>query len=112
MDVVKVIEMFVDADRFEHSPRIGRIPVGEHELPARQARDRFAKAVVATHPIERNVVNILEEIVRIDLVMFHQAGERRSMFVEMRLLHALRFFGVAIEQSLDVGAHPLIDQGK
>ena len=32
------------------------------------------------------------------------------MLVKMGLLDALRFLGLTIEQALDVGAHPFIDQ--
>ena len=43
-------------------------------------------------------------------MLLHQPGERRSMLVKMGLLDALRFLRLTIEQALDVGPHPFIDQ--
>ena len=43
-------------------------------------------------------------------MLFHQPGERRAMFVKMRLLDPPGFLESAIEQALDVGAHALVDQ--
>ena len=45
-------------------------------------------------------------------MLLHQPGERRAMLMKMRLLYPPRFLGGAIEQALDVRAHPLIDQRK
>jgi hypothetical protein len=61
-------------------------------------------------PVERNVVHVLEEMVRVDLEVLHQPSERRPVRVEMILLHAMRFLGIAIEQALDVGGHALVDE--
>ena len=55
-------------------------------------------------------MDVVEEVVRIDVVLLHQAGERRPMLVEMRFLDTLGLVWVATEQTLDVCAHALIDQ--
>src|SRR5260221_10898423 len=93
-------------------PSIRRIAVGEDEPPAGQARQQAREALVALHPVERDVVNILEEMVRIDLMLLDEPGERRSVRMEMVLLHSLRFLRADVEQTLDIGGHPLVDEGK
>src|SRR3546814_2575259 len=40
----------------------------------------------------------------------HQPGERRTMFVEIALLHPPRLHRIAGEQPLDIVAHANIDQ--
>ena len=62
------------------------------------------------HAVERDRVDVLQEIGRVDRVVLHQAGKSGPMFVEMRLLDTLGFGCVAVEQALDVCAHALIDQ--
>jgi hypothetical protein len=104
--------MLADPDRLEDSLRIGRVAIGEDEFAARQARERAAEPLIPAHSVKRDGVDIVEELARIHLVMLHQAGERRSMLMEMGLLDALGFVRTASEQALDIGAHPLIDQRK
>ena len=60
--------------------------------------------------VERDVVHVFQEMVRVDVVILHQPGKRRPVRVEMILLDAMRFLGVAVEQPLDVGGHALVDQ--
>ena len=60
--------------------------------------------------VERDGVDIVEEMVRIDPMLLHQASERRSMSVEMFLLDPPRLDGVNAKQAFDIGAHALVDQ--
>ena len=85
VDVVEIVEMVVDADRLEHPAGIRRIAVGEDEAAAGQPRQQPRQPLVALHPVERDVVNVVKEVVRIDVMILHQPGERRPMRVEMRL---------------------------
>jgi hypothetical protein len=55
-------------------------------------------------------MDVVEKIVRVDAMFLHQAGESRSMLVEMRFLDAPGLDGIAVEQPLDIGAHALVDQ--
>ena len=62
--------------RVEHLPRIIALAIGVDELAAGQAGQRRDQAVVARKPVERDVVDVAHEMVRIDIVMLHQPGER------------------------------------
>ena len=55
-------------------------------------------------------MDVVEEMVRVDVMAPHQPGERRAMLVEMRLLDPPRLDRIAAEQALDIGAHALVDQ--
>src|SRR5690348_11858274 len=85
MNVVQIVEITVDADRFEHSARVGCIAVGEDEASARESRQKLSKALVSSDPVERNVVHVGKEVMRVDVMLLHQTGKRCSMSVEMRL---------------------------
>ena len=65
---------------------------------------------IGVNPVERDVMHLVQEVIRVDVMLFHQTGERRSMLVEMGLLDALRFDKVDVHQALDIGAHALVDQ--
>ena len=55
-------------------------------------------------------MHVIQEMVRVDLMLFHQSGERGAVGVEMGLLYPLRLDWIAAEQPFDIGAHPLVDQ--
>ena len=65
---------------------------------------------IGDDPVECDVVDVGEEVVRVDAMMLHQPGQRRAMVMEMRLLDAPRLGAVARQQALDIGAHALVDQ--
>ena len=69
---------------------IGRVAVGEDEARDREAGPAPPQAARRTlDPVERDVVDVLKEVMRIDVTLFHQPGERRAMLVEMVLLDAI-----------------------
>src|SRR5437763_14920095 len=86
VDIVKIVEMQVHADRLEHPARIRRVAIGEDETAAWKPRQQPCQALVGLHPVEWDIVNVGEEIVGVDVMLAHQAGESRSMLMEMRLL--------------------------
>jgi hypothetical protein len=110
VNVVELVEMLMDADPLQNAASVGRIAVGEDELAARQPGESGRQARVGRDPIERDRMDVLQEIVRVDVALLHQAGQRRPMLMEMSLLDAFRFGLVAIHQPLDIGAHALVDQ--
>jgi hypothetical protein len=109
---MEVIEVLVYTDRVQHPASIRRIAVGEDEAAARQPRQEPREPIIAFDPIERDIVDVLKEIVRIDLMLLDEPGERRSMGVEVMLLHPPRFLGADVEQALDISCHPLVDERK
>src|SRR4030095_12086777 len=100
----------MDADRLEHSAGIRRVTVGKDEPRSGQTREQAREPFITLHPVERDVVNVDEEVVRINRLLFHQACERRPMVVKMGFLYALRLDLIATEQALNVGSHSLVDQ--
>ena len=110
VDVVELVEMPVYAERLEHPPGIRRIAVGEDQLAPRQPRQRRRQPLVLAHAVERDVVDVGQEVVRVDLMLGHQPGQRGAVGMEMLLLHPPRLYGIAFQQALDVGAHALVDQ--
>ena len=72
-------------DLFLASYGVAAIAVGEDEFSPRQRLDRLAERRVGRQPGIVDVVDLLQEIVGIDLVARHQAGQRRSVF-EIELL--------------------------
>ena len=61
-------------------------------------------------PREIDVVDEIEEVVRIDAVRRHQSGERGAVGVEIALLHPPRLGRIDAEQALDIVAHADVDQ--
>ena len=110
VDVVQIVEVRLHPDRLEHPPRIRRIAVGEHEIASREAGERVAERLVAGHAIKGNGVHVSEKVVGVDPMLLHQARKRGPVLVEVTLLDALRFSQIAIQQALNIGAHPLVDQ--
>src|SRR3954452_3263196 len=70
-DVVEVIDHGRDAQPVEHLPCIFSIAVGMDELAAGQAGQRFDQTVVADEAVERDVVDVAHEMMRVDIVMLH-----------------------------------------
>src|SRR6185369_14127354 len=68
--------------------------------------------LVGANSVERDVVDVFQEFVRIDAMFLHQSGERRPMLMEMRFLDALGFLGAAAEQAFEISPHALVDQRK
>jgi hypothetical protein len=107
---VEVVEMIVNADRLEHSARVGRIAIGEDEAPSREPRQNSYEPLVTGHPVEGDVVDVFEEMMGIDFMLLHQARKRRPVGMEMVFLEPACLFGPDIEQSPDVRRHSLVDQ--
>ena len=55
-------------------------------------------------------MDVAQEVMRIDIVLGHQPGERRPMLVEVAFLNSPRLDRIAAEQALDIPAHALVDQ--
>ena len=71
MNIVQAFEFAADADRVEHAPGIRRIAIGEDELAARQPGEPAQQPRIGRDSIERDGVNVVEEMMRIDVVMHH-----------------------------------------
>src|SRR5579859_2305183 len=99
---MELVKMIRDADSVEHPARIGRIPVGEDEAASGKTRKQADQPLVAPDPVERDVVDVGEEIMRVNAMFLHQPGKRRPMLVEMGLLNSPCLLGTAVEEALDV----------
>src|SRR3546814_3766468 len=58
---------------------------------------------------ERDIVDIVEIIGRVDRVFSHQPGERGAVAMEIVLLDPPRLDRVATEKARDISADPLVD---
>ena len=67
------------------------------------------EALVALDEVQRDVVHVMEEIVRVDLMLLDEPGKRRAVGMEVVLLHPPRLFRADVEQALDIGGHALVD---
>ena len=110
MDVVEAVEGVANPDPVEHAPGIWRITIGVDEFAPGQLRERRDQPLVAADPVERDVVDVVEEMMRIDVMLLHQPRKRGAMFVKVRFLDALGLDRVDAEQARDVSAHALVDQ--
>jgi len=107
---VHAVERIGEAEPIEHPPGIILAGIGEDELAPRQPIDRRDQGRIGGDPGKIDVVDIIEEFVRIDAMIGHEAGEGRAMLVEETLLHPVRLGRVDAEQLLDIGAHAPVDQ--
>jgi len=112
MDVVQILEMVADPNRRQHPPGISRVTVREDELASRQSREASCKPRIRTNAVESNCMNVPQELMRIDGMMLHQSRQCRSMLMKMRFLNSPRFNRVAVEKTLDIRPHTLVDQVK
>ena len=92
-------KLLAEAEPVEHLQRIGRVAVGEDELAPRQPRDRRGQRRVLLEHVHLDIVDVGEEIVRIDVVLGHQPGQRRAVAVEILLLHAPRLVRIGSSSS-------------
>ena len=107
---MEVVDDRGNAEPVEHFPGVIRIAVGVDELAPRQPLQRADQPIVSRQPIERNVVHVAHEMMRIDVVVLHQPGKRGAAAVEVHLLDPPRLGRVHAKQALDVRGHPLVDQ--
>ena len=110
MDVVHPVERIGEAEPLEHAARIILAGIGEDELAPRQPVERRDQGRIGGEPGEIDVVDEIEEVVRVDAMVRHQPGERGAVGVEIALLHPPRLDRVDAEQALDIVAHPHVDQ--
>ena len=68
------------------------------ELASGQTLQRADQPVVSRQPVERNVVHVAHEMMRVDLVVLHQPGERGAAAVKVHLLDAPRLDRIHAEQ--------------
>src|SRR3546814_10017934 len=61
-------------------------------------------------PVERDVMDIDQEILGVHTVVAHRPRHRRAMIVKILLLHPPRLDRVDIQQAHDEGAHAFVDQ--
>jgi len=71
-DVMEMVDPSADPEAFEHPPRIIGIAIGMDELAAREPGQRCDQPVVPSDPIERDIVHVGHEMLRIHIVMLHQ----------------------------------------
>ena len=90
VDVVDPVEGVGEAEPVEHAPGIGLVAVGEDELAARQPVERGHHPRIGGQPGEIDVVDIIEEFVRLDPMFLHQPGEGGAVVAEEALLDAPR----------------------
>ena len=86
--------------------------VGEDVALAGQGRERGDKVRRAIQWSKIDVVHIVEEGLRRQVVHLHQAAERGAMFGVVALLDDLRLDGRNAEQIGDERRHALIDLGE
>ena len=71
---------------------------------------RGDQPVVARDAVERDVVDVAHEMMRVDVMMLHQSGKRRPE--PWKCIFWTRRASIAshAEQPLDIGGHALVDQ--
>ena len=96
-----------DAEPVEHLPGMIGIAVGVDELRhgSRPSGDQAAPF----EAVERDVVDVAHEMMRIDIVILHRSGERGAGTVKVHFLESAGLDRIDVEQPLDVGHHPLVD---
>ena len=112
MDVVDRLKRITKTECREHTARIGQISIGEDQLAPRQPRDTANHPGVMDDVGHINVVDKIEKLVRINIMMFHQAAQRGAVVVKEILLHTPRLDRIDSEQSRDIVTHALINLGK
>ncbi len=107
---MEVVDDGRNAEPVEHFPGVIGVAVGVDELAARKPLQRADQPVVSRQPVERDVVHVAHEMMRIDVVVLHQPGERGAAAVEVHLLDPPRLGCVHAKQPLDVRRHARVDQ--
>ncbi|MNE52882.1 hypothetical protein D3C80_1475780 [compost metagenome] len=64
--------------------------VGEDQARAAQAFQRRVQAGIGRQHVQRHVVDLGQEVVRVDLIMHHQAGQRGAVIMQIAALQAQR----------------------
>ena len=102
VNVVQMLEMARNPDPVEHSVGIRRIAIGEQEFASGEPAQPCIKQGIGRDPIEIDIMDIGEKMVRVDIVMLHQSGQGGAMLVEMLFLDPPRFDAIARQQALDI----------
>src|SRR3546814_1757034 len=79
-------------------------------LASGQPLEPCAQPRVDGQPVERDIMDVEQEILGVHAVVAHQPRHRRAMSVKILLLHPPRVGRVDIQQAHDEGAHALVDQ--
>ena len=111
-DIENVGELPGDAEPVEHRLGMFHRTVGEDVFRAvqplqhrRQIARRRDRAVI-------DIVDVIEEVVRIDAVFLHQPLHCRAVLPEVALLHPARRVVRQVQRLGDVGADPQVDLGE
>ena len=90
-DVEDIAEVMGDADAGQDLLGMGHGPVGEDQLASGQRMQGVVQGLVGRHRRMIDVMHIVEEIIRSDAMLGHQAAQRGAVFVEHLLLAPLGF---------------------
>ena len=111
MDVVDRLERLRQAEFRQDACRIGCVAVGEDQFAAGQASDQASEAGILGQHVQIDVMDVGEIMMRIDMMLAHQPGERGAVRLEIAFLDAPRLDEVVDPESLrDIGRHPDVDQ--
>jgi hypothetical protein len=110
VNVVDRLETVAQAQAGQHAAGIRRIAVGEDQLAAGQRRHRAHQPPILGNRVHLDIVDEIEEFVRIDAVGSHQPRQGRAMLPEIALLNRPRLDRIDAEKPFDERRHPLVDQ--
>ncbi len=108
-DVVDHAEGLAEAEIIEHALGMAHGGVGEDELAPGQRRDRRAKPRIARQHRQVELVHIVEEALRRQAIVQHEAAQRRAVELEEAPAQSLRRVEVELQLGHDEVVHPRLD---